>query len=296
MREDGLVARPKRRFRGTTDSNPSPSTASNRLIELTKIRAEVAERRALEVGCLTCRKASRAERPSEISCSSFGPRWAAMGATLISRFRLSRRDLEDLWIWTATNRHVTHFHPGRSRSRRDLHRLSGPEHSSGRDERSEGIVIDATVTAREPVVEFSAATDAAGAADSASAAGPAVPPDAPRARPSRPGPWRSPGIPRGYFSMYFAIVWSCTFVVPSWIVPIFESRQSFSTGCSVARAGPSPSDRRLVGSVGSDVTISADPLPCEGSHGAAAAMADRQRSRPPHFLPVASARPISFPS
>lgn len=44
-----------------------------------------------------CGRTSRAELPLEASRSGFGPQLVAMAAMLISRFRLSRRDLEDVF-------------------------------------------------------------------------------------------------------------------------------------------------------------------------------------------------------
>jgi transposase len=155
-------------------------------IELPRIRAVVSEHRAHLLSCPRCGKRTRGEIPREVTLSHFGPQLVALGAMLISRFSLSRRDLEafcsDLldvpspslgttqafaneaaaallpayrevrravrrsecagvdetgwklrgssrWIWTAATARATLFHLGRSRSRRDLERLVGPEYS-----------------------------------------------------------------------------------------------------------------------------------------------------------------------
>lgn len=158
----------------------------HQVVELPKIRAEVTEHRAPLLSCPRCGKRTRGQIPRAVTCSHFGPQLVAMGAMLISRFRLSRRDLEafctDLldvpapslgttqafaneaaaallpayrqvrravrrskhagvdetgwklrdksrWIWTAATPRATLYHLGRSRSKRDLHRLVGHGYS-----------------------------------------------------------------------------------------------------------------------------------------------------------------------
>ena len=62
-------------------------------IELPPIRAHVVEHQLVTLACLVCRHRTRAALPAEVGGRSFGPRLTAFAALLLSRFRLSRRDL-----------------------------------------------------------------------------------------------------------------------------------------------------------------------------------------------------------
>jgi transposase len=62
-------------------------------IELPEIRAHVTEHRLLTLCCPACGKRTRAALPASVSRKHFGPRLTALAALLVSRFRLSRRDL-----------------------------------------------------------------------------------------------------------------------------------------------------------------------------------------------------------
>lgn len=64
----------------------------HQVIELPEIRARVTEHRLLTLCCPACGKRTRAALPADVK-KSFGPRLTALGTLLISRFRLSRRDL-----------------------------------------------------------------------------------------------------------------------------------------------------------------------------------------------------------
>lgn len=62
-------------------------------IELPPIRAHVTEHQIVTLACPACRGRTRAAMPAEIGGKCFGPRLTALAALLLSRFRLSRRDL-----------------------------------------------------------------------------------------------------------------------------------------------------------------------------------------------------------
>lgn len=66
----------------------------HQVVELPPVRAEVTEHRAPALSCPACGTTTRAALPAEVASSRFGPRLVALAATLTSRFRLSRRDLE----------------------------------------------------------------------------------------------------------------------------------------------------------------------------------------------------------
>lgn len=65
----------------------------HQVIELPPIRAHVTEHRLLALACPACGKRTRAALPPEVSPKHFGPRLTALASLLVSRFRLSRRDL-----------------------------------------------------------------------------------------------------------------------------------------------------------------------------------------------------------
>lgn len=69
----------------------------HQVIELPPIRAEVTEHRSLSVRCPCCGRKSRAELPREVARTSFGPRLSAFAVLLVSRFRISRRGLVELF-------------------------------------------------------------------------------------------------------------------------------------------------------------------------------------------------------
>src|ERR1035438_10361751 len=64
--------------------------------ELPAITVTVTEHRCHRVCCPGCGRRRRAQRPSEIAASSFGPRLQAAVATLSVRNRISRRDVVEL--------------------------------------------------------------------------------------------------------------------------------------------------------------------------------------------------------
>lgn len=64
--------------------------------ELPVITVEVIEHRCQRVRCPGCGRQRRAELPSEVAASKFGPRYQAAVATLSVRNRISRRDVVEL--------------------------------------------------------------------------------------------------------------------------------------------------------------------------------------------------------
>lgn len=65
----------------------------HQVIELPEIRAHVTEHQVLTLACPACGKRTRGALPAEVGRRAFGPRLSAFAALLLSRFRLSRRDL-----------------------------------------------------------------------------------------------------------------------------------------------------------------------------------------------------------
>ncbi|MBV9774577.1 MAG: IS66 family transposase [Gemmatimonadetes bacterium] len=65
----------------------------HQVVELPPIRAHVTEHRLLVLACPACARHTRAHLPPQVSPKHFGPRLSALASLLISRFRLSRRDL-----------------------------------------------------------------------------------------------------------------------------------------------------------------------------------------------------------
>lgn len=65
----------------------------HQVVELPPVRAHVVEHQLFCLKCPACAKATRATLPAELEGKHFGPRLTALGALLVSRFRLSRRDL-----------------------------------------------------------------------------------------------------------------------------------------------------------------------------------------------------------
>lgn len=65
----------------------------HQMIELPRVRAQVTEHQGFTLACPSCRGHTRARLPVEIRAHRFGPRLVAFCAVLMSRFRLSRRDL-----------------------------------------------------------------------------------------------------------------------------------------------------------------------------------------------------------
>jgi transposase len=65
-------------------------------IELPPVRAHITEHRTLCCVCTGCGTRNRGELPPVVRTSHFGPRLVAFNAMLMSRFRLSRRQLRDL--------------------------------------------------------------------------------------------------------------------------------------------------------------------------------------------------------
>ena len=66
------------------------------VIELPPVRAHVTEHRALTVVCPGCGARMRAPLPEAVRRHQFGPRLTALAVTLLSRFRVSRRNLAAL--------------------------------------------------------------------------------------------------------------------------------------------------------------------------------------------------------
>lgn len=65
----------------------------HQVIDLPPVRAHITEHRTVTRVCPACRRRTRAELPSELRGRHFGPRLVAFSAMLMSRFRMSRRQL-----------------------------------------------------------------------------------------------------------------------------------------------------------------------------------------------------------
>ena len=65
-------------------------------IELPRVRAHVTEHRAFTLVCPHCRTHTRALLPAVVRAHHFGPHLVAFATVLMSRFRLSRRNLPEL--------------------------------------------------------------------------------------------------------------------------------------------------------------------------------------------------------
>ena len=70
----------------------------HQVVELPAVRAQVTEHQLFCLRCPACGVATRAALPAELEGKHFGPRLTAWGALLVSRFRLSRRDL--VWLYS----------------------------------------------------------------------------------------------------------------------------------------------------------------------------------------------------
>ncbi|HVE74177.1 MAG TPA: IS66 family transposase [Mycobacteriales bacterium] len=69
-----------------------PSDERVQVVELPPVRAEVTEYRLAARRCGGCGVVTRAARPAAAGGGSFGPRLQAVGALLVGRYRLSRRE------------------------------------------------------------------------------------------------------------------------------------------------------------------------------------------------------------
>ena len=83
-------------LRGTGDLLAVGETLRHQVEELPVISAQVIEHRAQRVCCPGCGRHTRAEIPSDIAASTFGPRFQAAVAALSVRNRVSRRDVVEL--------------------------------------------------------------------------------------------------------------------------------------------------------------------------------------------------------
>lgn len=80
---------------------PAGAPARHQVVELPPVRAHVTEHRALALACPGCGAHTRAALPGAVRRHHFGPRLTAFAVALLSRVRVSRRNLTallaDLW-------------------------------------------------------------------------------------------------------------------------------------------------------------------------------------------------------
>ena len=69
----------------------------HQVTELPRVRATITEHRLYRVRCPHCRQETRATLPSGVPAGAFGPRLQATVATLSGRYRLSRREVAELY-------------------------------------------------------------------------------------------------------------------------------------------------------------------------------------------------------
>lgn len=75
---------------------PHGEPVREQVVELPKIEPEVIERLLHKVQCPCCAAVTTASRPADAPPGAFGPRLIAFAAMLTARFRMSRRDVEEV--------------------------------------------------------------------------------------------------------------------------------------------------------------------------------------------------------
>lgn len=81
---------------GLQQTQPCAEPIREQVVELPEIQPIVTEYARHRVQCPCCSTVTTGERPPEAPPGSFGPRLLAFSAMLTARFRMSRRDVEDL--------------------------------------------------------------------------------------------------------------------------------------------------------------------------------------------------------